>query len=108
MGFTLWYLVSDLHTITTTMKVPVYFYNTENIVVEAPETISITLRGKKSDIRHTNLSELAAHIDAQKLTQKTNHIPLTSQELFLPQTIKLVSYNPHHLIVNVKPALESV
>ena len=106
IGFTLWSLMSDLHYITKTFVVPVHFYNSENsIIQEAPENVTVRLQGKKSDFRYLNFTTLAAHIDAKTLLQQTNLIHLTAEQLFLPQTIKLVSYKP--LCLTIKIAQEN-
>lgn len=101
IGFLLWSIMSTLHHSKITVRVPVCFYNNENVTElwDAPESLIVTLKGNKSDLRAINVAELAVHIDAKKLTNQKNNLNITNQNLFLPEQVKLVNYSPMNFSV---------
>ncbi len=102
-GFLMWCMLGHHHTITRVLLVPVCFYNINNkYTITAPETISITLAGKRTDIYWFDTSLVCIHIDAQPLKKGHTMIPITADKLFLPETLKLVDYSPSALAVTVE------
>lgn len=84
------------------MYVPVCFYNTsENSEITAPEQITITLQAPRAVLATINKDTLAIHIDAQKLKAGKNPLYIGTDNLFLPETIKLVHYNPANSVIQV-------
>lgn len=85
---------------TITCTIPLCFYNTESISnLEAPETIYVTLYGKREDLISLDRKNMSAHIDARSLKQGTNYILLKEHYLCLPSTISIKSYTPAPLLV---------
>lgn len=100
LGYTFWYIFGHSHTITTWITVPLSFYNVpQHGSLQAPEYISVKISGKRSDITALDINNVSIHINAQKLREGNNLIPITSESLFLPQTIKLVHYSPSNPVV---------
>lgn len=101
LGFLLWSQLTMLHQHTVTMTVPLCFYGAETSAfsLEAPETVTITLRGKKRDLATLDRTLLAAHIDASRLKEENNGLILSNKDLFLPDSISLVYYYPLPLMV---------
>lgn len=94
-GYTCWYTLNSYHTITIPFTVPLCFYNTRNNQhVEAPESITIYLRSKRMHLAKLDTTQLAVHINACSLTYSRNPIAITQQNLFLPESIKLLHYIP--------------
>lgn len=96
---TLWSIMSGMHYSTITLTVPVCFYNdapSENF--EAPEFLTVTLQGKKSDLRTIDYNQLAAHIDVQKINHHQG-ITISHKNLFLPSKVKLLHYSPMNFAV---------
>jgi hypothetical protein len=106
-GTLLWYIISSSHVISMNYTVPLCFYgNTEHITITAPETITITLAGKRSDLRALQLNELALHINADELGWGEQPLEPTTQKLFLPSSIKLVQWKPTNLSITVEAPQE--
>ena len=101
VSFFLWSQLTRLHSHSITVTVPVCFYGEQDAssAYQAPETITITLNGKKKDIALLDSALLAVHIDTATLHPGTNGIILTSKNLFLPETIAVVHYNPLPLVI---------
>ena len=99
IAFFFWSQLTVLHQQTMTITIPLCFFNQEQISLDAPETVSITLRGKKADLAQLHTSELAIHIDATKLEKGKNGIMITNKDIFLPESISVVHYYPLPLII---------
>lgn len=102
IGFCFWFILSDFRPIEIAYTVPISFYNDEQYTIEAPETITVQLKGYKTDLYAADLTSLTAMIDLKQLHEGTNHIILTEENLFLPSEIKLVHYSPLNIVVMVK------
>lgn len=100
IGSTLWSIMSGMHYSTITLTVPVCFYNEASATqCDAPEFLTITLQGKKSDLRTIDYASLAAHIDAQTVSNKKQGLSITNKNLFLPSHVKLLHYSPMNFAV---------
>lgn len=100
LGYLMWHILSSHQTITKAITIPVCFYNTtQERTIKAPETLQITLRGKRSSFNDAYMKDLALHIDAAALTKQTTIVPVSSSQLFLPESIALVNYVPSPLII---------
>ena len=99
-GYLLWRVISGYHTTTITFLAPLSFYNTTSYHIRAPEAVSITLKGhKKSFIQ---LAEtLALHINIALLHEGENHIRVSTENLFLPDGVKLVEWSPHYFTITL-------
>jgi hypothetical protein len=96
----LWYIVSQSRIVHQTVHIPVCFYNTvENTLINAPETVAITIAGTRQDMLSLDTKNCGIHIDASKLTQAMNHLPITDQNLFLPHNICMVQCKPLYVEV---------
>jgi YbbR domain-containing protein len=100
LGYTFWSVFSNMQTITQELTVPLCCYQLpEQFSFHAPETINITLSGKKNQLASINKTDLAVHIDAHDLSVGTHPIAVTAETLFLPESIKLVHYSPVPVII---------
>ena len=101
ISFFLWSQLTRLHNHSITVTVPVCFYGDQEpyITYHAPETVTLTLQGKKKDLAPLDSSLLAVHIDGTTLHPGTNGIVLSTKNLFLPETIAVVHYNPLPLVI---------
>lgn len=94
----LWYVLSQSRVVYHTISVPVCFYNVaQNINIMAPETIDVTVAGKRQDIRALLGSSCGIHIDATTLHENTNRLSLTENNIFLPHNISMVHCNPTYV-----------
>ena len=101
IGFLLWNTINHLFTYSTWVTVPVCFYNAEAKQIDAPESLTIELTGKRAQIRHIDQETLAAHIDAANLSLGTHKLNVTSEHLLLPPSISVTTVIPHTIIVTI-------
>ncbi len=101
IGFLLWSQLTSIHNQTTTVTAPLCFYgNTAHeLEIQAPETVTITLRGKRRDLAGIDTTLLAIHIDTAQLREGKNGIVPAAGDLFLPETISVIHYNPLPIVV---------
>ncbi len=101
-GYSFWYIASFDTVITTHITIPLSFISTtNNYTINAPETITITLKGKRSDLYTLDTQTLAAHINIDNYPSGKHDIIITEYHLFLPNTITLVRYTPSNLCINI-------
>lgn len=101
-GYALWSLLSNGQVYNEKFHVPLCFFNIDkNQLLQAPETIEITIAGKRSVLRSLNTKQLAVHLNAQTFHVGANPIRLNDESLFLPSSLKLVHYTPANLVVQV-------
>jgi hypothetical protein len=102
IGYALWFPLSESCTIQVTHRVPVCMYNVPStLTLQAPETVQITLCGKRKDIKALALKDLAVHINGTQLRAGPNPVDVSPTTLFLPDQVKLVSYTPAPSIIQV-------
>lgn len=96
IGITVWGVISPLHNDMLTIEVPLCFYNTPQqgmgTLPQAPERITVTLRGKRSALRRLDRANLAAHVDTAHIDASGIIPRITEKNLLLPKTIKVVEY----------------
>jgi hypothetical protein len=104
IGYIFWYIFGASHAAVVTLSVPLCFYNMPaQTAIHAPESISIKVAGKRSDIRAVDREHLAIHIDASQLQKGNNLLNISKKELLLPNSIKLVQYFPSNPTVELLP-----
>ena len=102
LGYSFWYIASFNQIVTIQVNVPLCFTaETDNLFINAPETIDVTLTGKRSDMYALEKEALAAHININNLLPGKHGIIITEQHLFLPKTITLVNYKPSNLSLTI-------
>lgn len=102
LGYAFWSFLSQSHNSTIWVDAPVSFYGqAHDTYISAPETISLALCGKRSDLRCLDINSLALHIDASKLKKGPQQLLVDSSTLFLPSSIKLVHYSPANSSITV-------
>ena len=101
LGYSLWFFLGQSLYTTQWLKVPIYFYNVpeEAIIESQPETIHIQVYGKLSDIR--SITPNGLHIDAQSFKKGTYAIGCAQEQLFLPESINVIQYNPTKILAVV-------
>lgn len=101
MGYTFWFVWSQTQLTYCCLTVPLCVYNlAENAQIEAPETVDVQLAGKLRDIYHLNLDAVAVHVDGATLQEGSNPYTLTSEQLFVPDTITMVHYAPSNVVIS--------
>ncbi len=88
--------------VTLQLNIPLCFSSLPDAYqVKAPEKIAVTITAKRSDIYTLDETNLAAHININKLLPGNHAIILTEQHLFLPKNIVLTSYKPANLYITI-------
>jgi len=90
--------MSAPYKLDATFSVPLSFYNTEALALEAPETVTIHLHGTRKDLYKT-IPNLALHYDAALLPSGTHTLKITPENLFLPDSVLLLHYVPIQITV---------
>lgn len=100
-GYGLWHSVSTHQKIQIARAIPLCFYNTNpNQTISAPETITVTCYGTRKDLFNTAMDS-AIHCNAQNLQEGTQAIALTKEQIFLPESVRLVHYKPAEITVTI-------
>jgi hypothetical protein len=100
LGYSFWYIASYNHTVNLQLSVPLCFSELpQSYSVQAPEKITVTLKGKRSDLYALDRQALAAHITIEKLLPGKHGIIVKEQHLFLPKNIALTQYKPANLCI---------
>lgn len=100
LGYAFWSIISQSLAVTISLPVSLSFYDVpQKITLTAPEMVTITLRGKRAALNHLDCHSLAFHIDGKRLQEGKNYIPLKAEQLFLPDTINLLDYDPSPLVI---------
>ena len=102
LGYSFWYIASYNHIVSLQVTIPLCFSEitpTQNI--QAPEKITVTLMGKRSDLYALEKNTLAAHISTNELLPGKHGIILTERHLFLPKNIVLTNYKPSNLCIAI-------
>lgn len=95
LGYLLWSTLSSSTMCNYAISIPVYCYNqADNMRIDAPESIHITLKAARTFMRLIDPTSLAVHIDAHSLHEGKNYITLSNKELLLPQEISVSHYTP--------------
>jgi len=101
-GFAFWYLFTHEQQSYQQIAVPISFHDIpSDFLIKAPETIEITIRGKRIDLHNLNAESLAFHINAGSLKKGKNSLSLSTDHLFLPDHVSLLNYSPSTILVYV-------
>lgn len=98
IGFILWTILNDIIITKKWFTAPLYFYNERpNVQIDAPTSIEIELKGKKSILSKIKQEELGIHIDLVTLNSGTNPYTISKRNLLLPPSLQLTDYKPRNL-----------
>jgi hypothetical protein len=103
LAYSFWTLLNQMHPTLLTVTVPLCFYGEQKATtkISAPETLKLTLSGKRTDLANLDLTTLAAHVDATTLVAGPNNLTLTREHLFVPPSCNLVHYKPSNIVISV-------
>lgn len=101
LGYTTWLLISQHQIITDSVQVPISFYNIpQGISIKTDqENFTIKLKGRVCDLHAC--SSLSLHVDASELQPGQHRLCPCPEQLFLPNSVKLVSHHPLSLAITV-------
>lgn len=93
----LWYFLSFDNRIIIKVTVPVCF--ADDMQVECPESICVTLRAKRTTLYTYDFSSLAFCIANQDLPAQKNYVPVSAEKLLLSSDIEIIACNPAYVTV---------
>ena len=100
-GLSLWLLISQNYPGEISLNIPLCFYSTKAVSIDAPEAIKVKLAGRRIALRKLDHNKLAVHVDTDKMPLGKNNLELSSDKLFLPKAIKMLKYSP--TTIDIKP-----
>ena len=101
-AFGIWSILSRSTKITSTLPATVYFYNSSDKKINAPEQLPITVYGKRSDLKKY-MHTFAVHIDASTYKKGSQTITLNKTMVHIPDSIIVLNYTPE-LAITVQSA----
>ncbi|MCL4360733.1 hypothetical protein M1446_00045 [Candidatus Dependentiae bacterium] len=102
-GYMLWTVFDENNQKKIWVKVPLSFYcsDEQQFKIDGPEQIQVQLAGKNNDLKNLDFDTLAVYVDISNLQTGKHVIELKSKNLFLPKNIKLVSYKPLNIFIDL-------
>lgn len=102
IGYTIWAFMGETHISQIDYDVPISFYGApHNVTISGPESVKIKLSAQRQELKNIDSNNLAFYIDASSFTYGIQQIKLTSEQLLLPDSIKLLRWAPANLLVTV-------
>jgi hypothetical protein len=105
IGYMLWAFVAQFQLTTTNKVVPICFYQNSdqsiNRTIIAPDSAMISITGNRKDIYEFNSSQSAIHLDLSQYCDGDHEIQLVRENLFLPDSLKLVHLVPAHISIKI-------
>ena len=102
LGYCIWFFASTQQWVVREYTVPLCFYQTDQRVIQAPESVTLKISGPRSEMFHLNHLDLAMHVDATGYSDGDHEILLNGSNLFLPETLKLVELIPSCISFNIQ------
>ncbi len=101
LGYIFWSFINKSHIIDLWIDVPLSFYDIpKNIIIDAPENVTLNISGKRSLLKTINTKNLAIHLDMHTIKPGSQKITITENNLFLPETIQAKQFEP--TIIHIK------
>lgn len=101
LGYSFWFCIAQHQVISQTYQAPIYFYDTKTEYLTSPASVEITLQGHRKELYKFKKEHAEIHLDGSKLQEGNQEIILGRENLFLPDTLKLVDLVPAHISIHV-------
>ncbi len=102
LGVFFWFIFSYDKMNIGWYKLPIVVYNGQELEYEGPEYIWAQLSGKRADLIHLDMKNLALYIDTDRLNLGQNMIEVSWDAMFLPSTINVLDSSPNNIIITLK------
>jgi hypothetical protein len=108
IAYALWASLSATREREKIVKVPVCFFGSDQeYIVNAPETLRITLKGTRDALHAIDYDSIAVHINSVRIPDGTHEKVLHSADLFLPPHVKLLHYEPSNFLITKTSSLDT-
>lgn len=105
IGYMLWAFIAQFQFTMTSQSIPICFYQNSdqsiNRTIIAPDLVMISISGNRKDIYEFNSAESAIHVDISKYSDGDHEIQLSQENLFLPDSLKLIHLVPAHISIKI-------
>ncbi|MBI2352644.1 hypothetical protein HYV11_00180 [Candidatus Dependentiae bacterium] len=102
IGYSLWSFLASYQTIIIEKEIPLCFYQIDKATsVTAPETIKVSLSGKRKDIYLLQPDHIAIHINATDYQEGKHLLHLQREHFFLPDQIHLYRINQPSISIEI-------
>ena len=101
LGYSIWFCIAQHQVISQTYQAPIYFYDIKTEFITAPVSIKITIQGNRKELYKFKQEHAAIHLDGSHLKEGNQEIILGRENLFLPDTLKLIDLVPAHISIHV-------
>lgn len=103
LGYGLWFFVAQYQTVMQSFPVQVYLYDAHHQQVTTPSSVQVTVLGSRKDMYHFDKKNAAIHVDSSSYDFGSHEIVLQRENLFLPDTIKLIDLEPSCISIHTNP-----
>ncbi|HAU30315.1 MAG: hypothetical protein UV79_C0001G0049 [candidate division TM6 bacterium GW2011_GWF2_43_17] len=101
IGILIWQMVSAFHYTSITLSIPLCLFNTQTQTTYCiPKQVKVTLYGAKAELRTIDFANLAVHLNAQEHVDSHTKIRITSRNLLLPSSIRVLRFSPTNLTIS--------
>lgn len=97
-----WLMISRSFTISSTVKIPITWYHIpQKTTITTSDFVTIYVKGNRGDLQNFLHMQPVIALDASSMVSGSEY-PLTSDQIVLPEEIKLIDYKPSKLMVSIK------
>lgn len=107
IGYFFWVIIAQSRITSTWIKIPLICNTNETTTIQAPESVMVEVKGKRSFLQCLDKKTLAAHINAQNLQPGTYTYILNSENIPLPSALMLTRSIPLNIAITVSKQLST-
>ena len=108
LGFFCWFVFSQQGSLSLEVPVCGFSDKAQTKKLAGLETVHITLKGKRSELYNLDQKSLGLHVNLDELEAGNHLVQVNPKKLLLPESIKLVDYNPTNPVITVIEESETV
>ena len=101
LAYSIWFCIAQHQIISQNYKSSIYFYDTTQHEIQSTDLVEITLQGSRKDLYNFKEHHATIHLDASKFKPGKQEVLLTRENLFLPDSLKLIDLVPSHISIQV-------
>ena len=101
-GYFLWLMISQSFFSSLHIKAPVVLYEIPaKLQAQPQEDVDLHVSGRRFDLRQIAKQDVAININGKDFSNGNNVYTIAQEQIFLPDEIKLIDYNPAKLNILV-------